>query len=773
MKRTTRCILFVLLSSPAIRAATLSPLQARGFTVMPAPQSVQLGAANFAFRPTWALDPQGVAPSDIAVTAFQEELERRYHFRMAASPTAGAGTLRLRIAPNSVTVGSAQDKDKQALAEQAYRIDLTKELVTVTANSAVGLFYGTTTLVQLLKPQDGELLLPEGRIEDWPDLQLRHIYWDDAHHLDRMETFKQTIRQAAFFKINGIAVKLEGHFQFKSAPALVEPQAMSAAELQELTDYGLRYHVQLVPFLDGPGHIAFILKHPEYAKLRAFPNSNYELCVTNPDSYKLLEGMFQDLLDANKGGKYVFLSTDEAYYVGLADNAQCREAPRAKELGSVGKLLAEFVTKTANYLHAQGRTVMFWGEYPLKATDIPSLPAHLVNGEVYTPEFDRAFRKHGIRQMIYTSSQGEEKFFPNYYPVLAAKQLHPGRPGERRVEDTFRKTSFDTARRDADLVGTINAAWGDMGLHPETFWLGYATAAAAAWHPGAPAPAESMAAFFPIFYGTHQTEMDAVYRLMSTQAQFWPDSWETGPSTARTPIWGRSDQIYESPKPAKDQHLPLPPVPGMQLAYSSEWAKQNGRRLELAAEFLVENDQLLGLLHRNIQRVELNAYNLEVFLSMAQLYRHNLEMLRGLGQIDDAFRNASAAAEKNQGEQAVRALDRALEIAGLIRSSRNRALADATATWYKSWLPRLAEGNGRRFLHQVDDVKDHLPDRTTDMSYLVYRELLLPFGEWAEQVRTVRNSYAQAHKLPVRNERFDWKDLKSVAGSETAEISLE
>ena len=105
MKYLTRYILFVLLSSPAIRAATVSPLEARGFTVMPAPQSVQLGTANFTFRPTWALDLQGVAAPDIAVTAFEEELQRRYHIRMAASPTAGAGTVRLRIVPNSVAVG--------------------------------------------------------------------------------------------------------------------------------------------------------------------------------------------------------------------------------------------------------------------------------------------------------------------------------------------------------------------------------------------------------------------------------------------------------------------------------------------------------------------------------------------------------------------------------------------------------------------------------------------------------------------------------------------
>jgi hexosaminidase len=118
-------------------------------------------------------------------------------------------------------------------------------------------------------------------------------------------------------------------------------------------------------------------------------------------------------------------------------------------------------------------------------------------------------------------------------------------------------------------------------------------------------------------------------------------------------------------------------------------------------------------------------------------------------------------------------VDQALEQAYEIRYSRNKALADATATWYKSWFPRVAEANGRRFLHELDDVKDHVPDRTVDMTYLVYRELLLPFGEWAEQIRAARNSYAAAHGLPARKERFDWKDLAPVHHSAAAEISLE
>ena len=772
MKRIVITLALTFLCIILARADTVSTLYARGYTVMPQPQVVKLGSSDFVFSADWKLELQGVAPGDAAVQVLQEELDRRFRLKLT-KPGRGAGALRLVVAANSARTGEAQDRDRNALAQQAYKVELSHDGVTIAANAPTGLYYGVTTFVQLLKPRDGALMLPEGEIEDWPDLQMRQLYWDDAHHLDRPETLKQAIRQAAFFKMNGFAIKLEGHFQYRSAPALVEPQALSPAQLQELTDYGLRHHVQLIPYLDSPGHIAFILKHPEYARLREYPESNYELCATNPDSYKLLFGMFQDLLDANKGVKYFYLSTDEPYYVGLANNAQCQEAHRAKELGSVGKLLAEFVTKTANYLRDRGRTVVFWGEYPLKPDDIASLPPHVVNGEVYGPQFDPAFRKHGIREMIYTSSEGEEKLFPEYFPLPSTRRVHDGRPASRRVFDTFQKIAFDSARKDADLMGMINAGWADMGLHPETFWLGYATASAAGWHPGSPDPAESMDTFYPLYYGHRVSRMDRVYQLMSTQAQFWSDSWDTGPSNARKPIWGNSNAIYEKPRPARDQNIPLPPVPGADLSYRSDWAQQNAKRLQLASEFLAENDELLGLLHDNLRRADLNSYNLEVFLSIAHLYRHNLEMLQGIARMDGLLRSAADAAGKNQPKQVVNLLDQGLQQAKAVRYSRNRALADAIQTWYKAWFPRVAEANGRRFLHDLDDVKDHLPDRTVDMTYLVYRELLLPFGDWVEQVRSVRNQYAQSHGLPLRNDRFDWKDLNPVFGSAVSEISLE
>ena len=750
------CAILNLLPLCAQNTSTQSTLAVRGYTVLPEPQKVTLARGDFNFGSGWRLQPgAGIRPSDAAAATLSEDLSTRFGIRF--DPRGSAGVVRLEILPGAVTVGQALNRDRQALAREAYRIELSSREVRITANGAAGLFYGAETLVQLLKKKDGTLRLPEGEIVDWPNLQFRSIYWDDAHHLDRVEYLKRALRQAAFFKINAFVIKLEGHFQYRSASALVEPYALTPGQLQELTDYGLRYHVQLIPYLDGPAHIAFILKHPEYARLREFSDNNYELCTTNSDSYKLLDGMYQDLLYANRGVNYFFLSTDEPYYVGLSDNAQCREAARAKELGSVGKLLGEFVTKASGYLHERGRTVLFWGEYPAKPEDISSFPAYLVNGETYGPQFDTAFKAHGIREMVYVSTQGEERMFPDYFILPGGRRLHAGRAGAPRIQEAMHKIATDSAREEGDVMGAITAGWADSGLHTETFWLGYATISAAAWNPHAD-PGETMSAFYPLFYGPSASHMNRVYELMSQQAQFFADSWDTGPSKARKPILGNSRGIFDTPHQANDQSVPLPPVPqGEDLRYDSTWTKDNAKRLELASLFLSENDELLHLLDRNLRLAEFDHYNLEVFRTIAGLYRQNLEMLRDLGSIDELLTSAREKAKGGDSKAAVAALDRALDAAQEIRSARNLALAAATTRWYESWYPRVAEANGRRFLHELDDVKDHPPDRTVDMSYLVYRELLLPLADWFGEVRRARNDYAQSHRLAPRQDEFDWE----------------
>jgi len=191
-------------------------------------------------------------------------------------------------------------------------------------------------------------------------------------------------------------------------------------------------------------------------------------------------------------------------------------------------------------------------------------------------------------------------------------------------------------------------------------------------------------------------------------------------------------------------------VPGDGLKHDAAWGEANARRLQLASDFLNENDELLGLLNANLLRAGHNRYNIEVLLSDALLCRQNLEFLLSLGRADKLLEQAAAHAGSGRAKEAVAAVDEALDTIRTARDQRNQMLAGVTETWYKSWYPRVAEANGRRFLHEMDDVKDHFPDRTVDMSYLVLRQLQLPIAKWEAEVEAARNRYAAAQHLAPR-----------------------
>lgn len=721
-------------------------------SLLPVPQKTEFTGNKFTLDKNWTIHLNGIQKELPAVSALQSGLMDRYKLKINIGSDKPGKAINLIIREASIVPVNTTDTNFKALSRQAYKLELKENNITISANAAQGLYYGVQSLLQLLEA-GSELSYPEGALSDWPEMDLRMIYWDDAHHLEKLDVLKREIKQASYFKINGFALKLEGHFQFKTAPSIVEPHALSAAQYQELTDYAAAHYVQLIPYLDAPAHVAFILKHPAYKDLRAFPLSNYQFTVNNPKTYQLLSGMFKELIDANKGVDYVLLSSDEAYYTGKAAN----EMDSAKALGGNGKLLARFIGRMADTLKTYGRKVIFWGEYPLVPDDISRLPQHLVNG-VYDSDWARYFKQRGIRQLIYTSIQGEEPLFPNYYPLAPEETLHAENGIlSARVPDLVKTITQAIEENRADLSGVIVAGWADAGLHPGTFWLGYATGAAMGWnHSGDDARGLS-ARFYDQFYKTKTVDVQRIYELTSRQAQFYEDSWEWKASNSRTPIFGNHAEIYKVPKPASDQTLLLLPVPDAdKLSLKYSWSDSNYKRLELATLFLKESNELMQLLDK-VKQLGSNRENMNVIRSVALLCRQNLTMLTGLKKIDMLLK-ASSVASASDHPQALYLLDQALDISTMLKMERNIILDSAVMVWYNDWLPLVPEANGRKYLHAVDDVKDHRPLRKADMSYLIYRELNYPMDSWAQQTVQARNNFATKHALKSRAFKLNWKE---------------
>jgi hypothetical protein len=401
-------------------------------------------------------------------------------------------------------------------------------------------------------------------------------------------------------------------------------------------------------------------------------------------------------------------------------------------------------------------------------SDVASLPSHLINGiNGNSEEFGSKFKEHGIRHLVFTSTQGVEPMFPSYYKSgvkntsaknaikLTDDELQQGNLSNGRVGGLINTITGSIAAGKSDFMGVVVCGWADAGLNPETFWLGYASGLSVAWNLNSTDAEDLTNRFYYSFYGNNAFDIGKIYELLSNQAAFWASSWDWQPSKNRAPVLGYSGGLFDTPKLAKDQILPSLPVPSHDLSFKSGW--YNKDLLNDVEKHLEENDTLMYLLEKNLISADYQHYNLLVLRSVAQLCRQNLQMLLGLKKINEFLALSSAVAPDKPGV-AVALLDMALDKAEEIRAGRNNTLQAVTAIWYQDWYPRVAEANGRKYLDEVDDIKDHPPVRTVDMSYLIYRQLKYPLDKWAEEVRRVRDQFAKTNALPGRTSALNWKE---------------
>jgi hexosaminidase len=710
----------------------------RGYSVIPTPQKVELQDGEIEFNDSWVYDATRIAQGHIAVRSLIRDLQEFYRIELRPASNQAKNVIRLSIEKGATRAGADAEIEKQG-----YRLKIAPGLIEIVGNADQGLFYGVQTLLQLLRPSArGHLLLPISTIEDWPKLQLRFLHWDTKHHQDRIETLKRYLDWSARFKVNMIGFELEDKFEYPTNPIIGAPGAFTSAELQEIVNYGLERFIQVVPQIQAPAHLAYALKHPQFAHLRADGN-NYQACLCDEESYKLIFQMYDDVIRATKGVDYLFVSTDEVYYAGIC--AKC-DKPYTPENGSLKWV--EFARRARDFAASRGRRILVWAEYPLLAEHVRMLPPDIIDGVMGEEEYLKPENELGMRQLIYTSMQGAELLFPNHLPNYQSTGGDQG-PSIGRLKSAFQGVASSRVWQ-GKPIGVFGAAWGDSGLHTETFWLGWAAVAEMGWRPG-DLPVEQMAAeFMNIYYGPRVSEMVDVYRGLQAQARFFESSWDRAVSKARGPGYGNS-YGKGTGTTRFDQTLPQPAMPTMPgLSFTPVYVGNYGKLAEDASRLALENDELIHRIHQNIAKADRNRYNLEVFLSIAELTGHHNRLIFGMKSIEEKLKAARAAAEKNDPQQAVGRLVAAYEQAVGIVEERHKTFRRLKTTWEKSRLPKGQEVNGKKFYHALDDTKDHWADRRPDLSYMIAPEESIELEKWMKQLSSVIQEYAKKNNLRAR-----------------------
>lgn len=717
------------------RAQITTPLWQRGYSIVPTPRSVNLVNNDVRLDASWVVDAARLGPNHIAIRTLLDDLQS-FHTLALKTGSREKTVIRLAIAPGSVVTGAEPEIDRQA-----YRLKISPGLIEITGNAGPGLFYGVQSLIQLIKRDaNGRLVVPEGTIEDWPSFRMRWLHWDTKHHQNRIETLKRYLDWAARLKVNRIGFELEDKFEYPSHPVIGAPGAFTTAQLQEIVNYGLERYIQVVPQIQSPAHMAYVLKHPEFVGLRSDGN-NYQACLCDDRSYDLIFSMYDDVIKATKGVDYFFVSTDEVYYAGICKMCKDPYNPVNRSLKWV-----EFVRRAHEFLSKRGRKMLVWGEYPLLPEHVRMLPPDIING-VSSPEYLATENKLGIRQLIYNSMQGSERLFPNHLSLEPEEGVSQG-----RLEQAYENISFGSVARAGKPIGVYGAAWDDSGLHDETFWLGWSAVAQYGWTKGTPTVRQHVAEFMNLYYGPRAQGMIEIYRALERQARAWESTWER----VRSKVRGDAYAHWDGRKGVGDaiRHdltLDPPPLPSLpDLKIQPSFSRKYGQFLDKLGGRALENDRLVLALQSNFSRVDRNRYNLEVFLSLARFIGHHWRLLSAMAAAERSLAEAQAAASKPEPRRAVGHLIAAYRTMARVSEEGDAIFKNLVAVYEKSRYPKGRTVAGRKFVHIMDDTKDHWADRTAGMGFMMQPERSIGLDKWQKELLKTMRAYAKRHNVPVR-----------------------
>lgn len=685
-------------------------LGAAGFAVLPVPQEAQWEGGWLRLPFVWRLTHNDLGADDACLPALEDAW-------------AGAGCMR-REDGTGVAVVLRRTPDVAfpelscEVAGQGYELGIGAGQIEIRARTAAGLFYGVQTLVQLVETADVAGGLPLGTIRDWPAYPLRFVHWDTKHHQDRIETLRRYLDWMARFKLNAVSFEIEDKFEFPSHPEIGAPGAFTTAELQALTAYARARHIHLVPNLQAPAHMTFVLKHPAFAHLRC-DGSNYQACLEDPAARALIFDLYADLCRATPGVPFFHVSTDEVYYAGICE----RQRPYTP--GNRSLALVEFINAAHDRLAAEGRRILIWGEYPLLPAHVPLLAPDIINGLLYSaPGYVDAENAHGIRQLVYVPIQGDELVFPKTLPRLDRN----GQPLAGRLNH-IHEAHLDPRTLQARPVGVFAAAWDDAGLHNECFWPGWAAMAQKGWTPGRGGVSETLRDFAILYLGRPAAGMESVYHDLQEAARFFEQSWDKCSSRVRGAAYGNSKG--KRPIQRMDLTIDLPDPDG-----GREYRANHAELFAGLEEARTRLDRLDARVERLLGETRRNGYHLEVLRSLAGFLRHHADLLAALGEAGDRLVAAAAARRAGNHDAAALGVRQARQVVAPVVADRAAMLARLQTVWEKSRWPRGRTVGGRAFLHVMDDVKDHFADRRPDLSYLTAPEEGLGLDEWLQRLDT-------------------------------------
>lgn len=352
----------------------------KGIDVIPMPRSVEYHSGNFTISPETKFYTNLSAESRQALTDYLEGTSLG-SVPFAESATSNNG-IELNLCDSSIVTGN-----------EAYRIEIDKKGVRLSANTETGIFYGLQTLLQLLNNGDNKTL-PALTINDSPRFPYRGLHLDVSRHFFDKEFVKKQLNAMAYFKMNRLHWHLTDgagwRIEIKKYPRLTsfaawrpfdklndwwvggrtfceqdDPRAVGGYytqdDIREVVAYAAERHITIIPEIEMPGHSEEVLATYPELSCSGKPYVNADFCIGTEKTFEFLENVLLEVIDLFPS-EYIHIGGDEASKSSWKTCPRCQKRMADEHLNSVDELQSYMIHRIEKFLNDHGRKIIGWDE---------------------------------------------------------------------------------------------------------------------------------------------------------------------------------------------------------------------------------------------------------------------------------------------------------------------------------------------------------------------------------------------------------------------------
>jgi hexosaminidase len=234
------------------------------------------------------------------------------------------------------------------VSNEAYKLQITEELLKVSASKQSGIFRAIQTIRQLLpasielsEKQEQTWEIASGTIMDYPEYEYRGAMLDVSRHFFDVADVKTFIDHIAAYKMNVLHLHLSDdqgwRIEIKSWPNLTEHGGQTEVggtpggfytqeQYADIVSYAKERHIMIIPEIDMPGHTNAALA--SYAELNCDEKARElytgtevgfsSLCTDKEITYKFIDDVIRELA-AMTPGPYIHIGGDESHSTELKD----------------------------------------------------------------------------------------------------------------------------------------------------------------------------------------------------------------------------------------------------------------------------------------------------------------------------------------------------------------------------------------------------------------------------------------------------------------------